>query len=597
MSDAVLTVKNIAKCYPTYRSPFSRFARWFGAPIKPLNEFWAVKDVSFSVGRGEAVAVIGQNGAGKSTLLKLVTGTVRQNHGTIRIKGRVSAILELGLGFNPELTGRENVAHSGGLIGFSADDLRRLMPSIEEFAEIGAFFDKPLRTYSSGMQARLAFALATCVRPQILIVDEVLSVGDSYFQHKSFDRIRKFKEQGSSILLVTHSMGDVRSLCDRVLLMDKGKIVRDGAPDEVVEHYNALIAEKENAKLTVEQRRSKGGWLHSEYGSREAEVEEFELLDAETLKPVSTAFVGQKLVVQTTALMNQNIDRLILGHRITDRAGHIVWGSNTWHSKQVVDAIEKGERITYQLRFTCALGPGSYALNFGLVSSDTHLENCYHKAENRLVFDVINADRPIFIGSNALDAKFEVTRKARSDFTRVAIVSTPRSGNTWFRYMLAQLYGATQLVVHTPDEIEWKNLPDGNLVLQLHWPPTDDFRRQLRAANFEIVTITRHPFDVLISILNFSPNEPQTARWLDGEGGDESAIHAQSCNSDAFITYAKSPRARALLSVSSDWLKQGETVVVSYEKLVADTIGELESLAKNWACRGRCKRRRGAAPV
>ncbi|RVC41186.1 ABC transporter ATP-binding protein, partial [Mesorhizobium sp. M4B.F.Ca.ET.088.02.2.1] len=171
----VLSVSHLSKRYASYASSLERFAGWFGAPVKPTEEFWPVKDISFSLAAGEALGLIGQNGAGKSTLLKLITGTVRPTEGTAHVSGRISAILELGLGFNPEFTGRQNAYHGGGLMGHSQARLNELMPHIEDFAEIGEFFDQPVRTYSSGMHARLAFALATAERPEVLIVDEVLS--------------------------------------------------------------------------------------------------------------------------------------------------------------------------------------------------------------------------------------------------------------------------------------------------------------------------------------------------------------------------------------------------------------------------------------
>ena len=297
----ILSVTDLAKRYVGYASSFQRFASWFGVPVTPLEEFWPVKNISFSLGAGEAMAIIGQNGAGKSTLLKLITGTVRPTQGTVHLGGRVSAILELGLGFNPDFTGRENVYHAGGLMGISRARLDELMPDIEDFAEIGEFFDQPFRVYSSGMQARLAFALVSAERPAILIVDEVLSVGDSYFQHKSFDRIRSFKENGTSIILVTHALGDVRALCDRVILLDKGQVLKDGPPDEVVDYYNAMIAAKESAKLTVEQRRSKEGWLRTRSGTFEVQVKAIELFDTKTRAPVAAATVGQDLTLRVTA--------------------------------------------------------------------------------------------------------------------------------------------------------------------------------------------------------------------------------------------------------------------------------------------------------
>ncbi|PHJ39769.1 sugar ABC transporter ATP-binding protein [Desulforamulus profundi] len=411
MSSTILNVQKLGKCYASYRSNLLRYMRWFGIPVSPQHEYWAVKDVSFTLRAGEALALIGQNGAGKSTLLKLITGTVRPTTGNIAVLGRISAILELGLGFNPEFTGRQNVYLAGGLMGLSTRQIDEIIPAIEDFSELGEFFDQPLRVYSSGMQARLAFSVATAVRPDVLIVDEVLSVGDSYFQHKSFDKIRKFKEEGTSILLVTHSMGDVRALCDRVILLDKGKILKDGPPDEVVDYYNAMIAEKENARLSVEQKRQKNGWFVTRSGNFQAKIKSLVLLDEMTQEPVEIARVGQRLVVKLVATINEDIPRLVLGYMLRDRTGHVVWGTNTWHTEQVLNDLKKGEEVEFYMPFTCTLGPGSYSFTYALTSSDTHLENNYEWVDNALVFDVINADKKYFIGTSWLDAVFQISRR------------------------------------------------------------------------------------------------------------------------------------------------------------------------------------------
>lgn len=408
----VLDVSQVGKSYATYRSNLQRFANWFGASIAPQSEFWANRDISFQVEQGEAVALIGQNGAGKSTLLKMITGTVRPTVGSVIVTGRVSAILELGLGFNPEFTGRQNIYQAGGLMGYSQQELTALMPSIEEFAEIGEFFDQPIRVYSSGMQARLAFALATAKCPDILIVDEVLSVGDSYFQHKSFDRIRSFRAAGTSIILVTHSLSDVRALCDRVILLDKGHVLKDGAPDEVVDYYNALIAAKENEKLKVEQRREKDGWAFTRSGTFQVKAATLELFDAESREPVKIAHVGQSLVLRLVAKAEADVSRLVLGYMLRDRTGHVIWGTNTWHTQQILQNIKAGQEIEFQLPFTCTLGQGSYSFSLSLASADTHLENNYEWQDNALVFDVVNASRPVFIGTSALDARFIINRAA-----------------------------------------------------------------------------------------------------------------------------------------------------------------------------------------
>jgi len=415
MSNVVLNLHNVGKCFATYRSNLWRYLRWFGFPVRPEQEYWAVRDISFTLQAGEALALIGQNGAGKSTLLKLITGTLRNTTGNIAVNGRISAILELGLGFNPEFTGRQNVYLSGGLMGLSTSQINEIIPAIESFSELNEFFDQPLRIYSSGMQARLAFSVATAVRPEVLIVDEVLSVGDSYFQHKSFDKIRQFKEKGTSILFVTHSMGDVRALCDRVILLEHGKILKDGTPDEVVDYYNALIAEKENAEVNaevnVEQRRKKNGWVFTRSGSFRATVKELVLLDKETQEKVETARVGQKLVLKLTALIKEDIPRLVLGYMLRDRTGHVVWGTNTWHTSQIVNDLKTGDEVEFRLPFTCTLGPGSYSFSPALVSSDTHLENNYEWVDNALVFDVVNTDKGFFIGTNWLDAVFQISRR------------------------------------------------------------------------------------------------------------------------------------------------------------------------------------------
>ncbi|MEO9790044.1 MAG: ABC transporter ATP-binding protein [Aurantimonas coralicida] len=408
MSDFLLDVVNVGKRYATYASNLQRFANWFGAGIKPKSEYWAVNNISFQLLRGESVALIGQNGAGKSSLLKLITGTVRPSTGSVAVSGAVSAILELGLGFNPEFTGRENAFHAGGLMGISQAELATLMPQIESFAEIGEFFDQPFRVYSSGMQARLAFALATARRPDLLIVDEVLSVGDSYFQHKSFDRIRQFRDQGTSIVIVSHAMGDVRALANRVILLDKGKVLKDGAPDEVVDFYNALVAAKENANLTVEQRRDQQGWLYTKSGTGEVTAEDVRLYDAETGELVSTASVGQVLVLELKARVHQAVPQLIFGCMIRDRTGHVVWGTNTWHTGQIIADLQSGATVTFQTRFVCSLGPGSYSITPALTKHSSHLDANYEWQDNLVVFDVINVSENYFIGTSAIDAAVEI---------------------------------------------------------------------------------------------------------------------------------------------------------------------------------------------
>lgn len=405
-----LHVQNLGKAYRQWRSEWRRVASWFLPSIVPTEEHWVLKDVSFSVGPGEAVGIVGQNGAGKSTLLKLITGTTQPTQGQVQLHGRVAAILELGMGFNPDLTGRQNAYHSAGLMGNSQADIERAMPEIEAFAEIDEYFDQPMRTYSSGMQMRVAFSVATAFKPDLLIVDEALSVGDSYFQHKSFDRIRQFRDEGVSIMLVTHSMSVVCALCDRVILLDKGQILKDGLPDEVVDYYNALIAAKENAKLSVEQRREKNGWLLTKSGTGEVRVISLKLVDAATGQELATAYVGQKVELICETLVYENVQQLVLGFMVRDKQGHVVWGTNTWHTKQVQHDLKSNERVIFRMPFTCTLGPGSYSVTSALTTDDTHLTNNFEWSDNALIFDVINTSTAVFIGSNWLNSEFFVQR-------------------------------------------------------------------------------------------------------------------------------------------------------------------------------------------
>jgi lipopolysaccharide transport system ATP-binding protein len=415
-----LHVQNVGKAYRSWGSEWKRVASWFGIPCRPNEEHWVLRDVAFSILPGQAVGVIGQNGAGKSTLLKIITGTTQPTEGVVHRSGRIAAILELGMGFNPDLTGRENAFHSSGLMGYNEEEIRNAMDSIEAFAEIGEYFDQPMRMYSSGMQMRVAFSVATAFRPDLLIVDEALSVGDSYFQHKSFDRIRQFRQEGISIMLVTHSMADVKSICDRAILLEKGSVVKDGAPDEVVDFYNAMVAKKENASLSIEQRREKNGWMLTRSGTRQATVDSLRLVDAGTGSMVSMARTGQRLCLELEASAHTDLPRLVLGFMIRDKQGSVIWGTNTFHTGDVINEVRAGERVRFALEFECTLGPGSYSVSPALVSSDTHMSDNYEWVDNLLVFDVMNADRHVFIGSTWLDACFRVERTGEG---RVANIS------------------------------------------------------------------------------------------------------------------------------------------------------------------------------
>ncbi len=404
MNDCVLRIENVGKAYRIHESAGSRFLSWFGVPTPRAEERWVLRNVSINVARGEAVGIVGQNGAGKSTLLKLVTGTANATEGSLHRSGRIAAILELGLGFLPELTGRENARHALRLMGLGAAATERLLPEIEDFAEIGEYFDRPLRIYSSGMQVRVAFAVVTAFRPDVLIIDEALSVGDAYFQHKSFEKIREFQNQGTSLLIVSHDRTAIQALCSRAVLLEGGVVVRDGDPSEIMDYYNALIAEKEAG--TVREGRLASGRLQVSSGTGEAQVGSIGLYDA-TGQATEHVNVGQAIELRIDVAVHAPIPRLVLGYMIKDRIGLPVYGTNTHHTDQGLVQVAPGT-IRFAIRFPMNLGPGSYSVSTALVSTDTHLVNNYEWRDLALVFTVGNADKPSFVGTAWIPPVIEI---------------------------------------------------------------------------------------------------------------------------------------------------------------------------------------------
>jgi lipopolysaccharide transport system ATP-binding protein len=402
-----IVVTGLGKAYKQYPTRWSRLAEWM-MPGRPRHKLkWVLRDVGFSVKPGEAVGLIGINGAGKSTLLKLITGTTQPTTGTVHMEGRVAALLELGMGFHPDFTGRQNVYMAGQLLGMTVEEITSLMPEIEAFAEIGDYMDQPVRVYSSGMQMRVAFSVATARRPDILIVDEALSVGDAYFQHKSFDRIRRYRQQGTTLLLVSHDKQAIQSVCDRALLLDGGRLTKEGAPEEIMDYYNALIAERENA--TVRLQATETGKVQTVSGTGEATVADIALLD-EQGERVEVVDVGAPVTLQVTVKTNAVIPRMVLGYMIKDRLGQPMYGTNTHLKELPLEDVGAGEEVVYRFAFPMNLGPGSYSVATAIVSTETHLVNNYEWRDLALVFTVVNMRRPYFEGSAWLDPAVDIQR-------------------------------------------------------------------------------------------------------------------------------------------------------------------------------------------
>lgn len=404
-----ITISNLGKAYKQYPSRWSRLVEWLVPFSKPRHQLkWVLQDLNFKVNAGEAVGIIGINGAGKSTLLKMITGTTQPTTGSVNITGRVAALLELGMGFHPDFTGRQNAFMGGQLLGMSVEEISRLMPEIEAFAEIGNYMDQPVRVYSSGMQMRVAFSVATARRPDVLIVDEALSVGDSYFQHKSFERIRQFRKQGTTLLIVSHDRWAIQSICDRAILLAKGSLAKEGAPEEVMDYYNAVIAECE--KSTVTQTKLENGRMQTTSGTGEAQIERIGLYN-EQGEQVELVDVGEAIELRIQVRIHNPIPQLVLGYMIKDRLGQPMFGTNTWHTEQIVEGCEKSDLVEYSIRFPMNLGQGNYSITTALTETHSHVARNFEWRDLAIVFNVINAEKIEFIGCSWLEPEIKIEHK------------------------------------------------------------------------------------------------------------------------------------------------------------------------------------------
>jgi lipopolysaccharide transport system ATP-binding protein len=404
-----IVVDRVGKAFRHYPSRWGRLKEWLLPGHRVCHSLhWVLQDISFEVAPGECVGIVGMNGAGKSTLLKMIAGTLTPTRGAIAAEGSIVALLELGMGFHPDFTGRQNVYMAAQLLGHETAAIDAAMPEIEAFAEIGAYLDEPVRVYSSGMQMRLAFSVATAFRPDVLIVDEALSVGDAYFQHKSFDRIRQFRDQGTTLLLVSHDKAAIQSICNRAVLLDGGRLAMQGPPEAVMDYYNALLADREGA--SVSQITLDDGSVQTISGTGEATVLEVMLTDSEG-RPLEMVEVGQPVCLKVTVAVHQPIDRLVLGYSIRDRLGQVVFGTNTFLKDQVLESVPAGQTVVFEIRFPANIGPGSYSVQTALVSTEDHLSQNYEWRDRALIFQMVNLTHSRFEGLTWLDPMIEIEKR------------------------------------------------------------------------------------------------------------------------------------------------------------------------------------------
>jgi ABC-type polysaccharide/polyol phosphate transport system ATPase subunit len=379
-----LSVEAVSKQYRIYARPGDRLAETLTrGRLKRHREFWALRDISFEVESGTTTGVIGPNGCGKSTLLQIIAGTLEPTTGSVRREGRVAALLELGAGFDPEFTGAENVYMNAALMGLSRRETERLFPDIERFAEIGQFMQQPVKTYSSGMFVRLAFAVASNVEPDILIIDEALAVGDAVFQHRCLRRIKEIQERGSTVLFVSHDAAAVRALCSRAILLGAGRLLEDGPPSEVLNHYQKIVMEREQAYEEEESAKSE---VDSEaetvegetltplrydyrHGDGTAEIVGAELLDA-TRRQAGVVESGVPLTLRVRARFNRDADDAVVGFLINDSRSVHAYGTNTKEQQIDLGRLRRGEVIEVSFAFDCWLGLDQFSVSLAVHSRE-----------------------------------------------------------------------------------------------------------------------------------------------------------------------------------------------------------------------------------
>ncbi len=381
----MVAVQKVSKVYRLYEEPSDRILELlpFSRPRR-RSDFWALREVSLTAGRGEFLGIVGPNGSGKSTLLQVLCGIVQPNSGRVTTQGRIAALLELGAGFNPESTGRENVVLNGEILGLSRREIERVFPAIEAFAGIGEFIDRPVKEYSSGMYVRLAFSTAIHVEPEILVVDEALAVGDAVFANRCIHKFEELRRKKVTVLFVSHDLGLVKRLSDRAVFLLDGKVAAEGAPSDVVNRYVGHVLEREKAAPLEDGARLRGSFQH---GDGTSEIVEVRLLDAAG-EPAKTIRSGETVEVRVRARFARAAPDPVVGILIRNRLGIDVFGTNTKVEERHTGPVEAGEEITASFRFDCRLTAQEYTLTVATQHGDGTSQ---HWLDDVLSFRVVDS--------------------------------------------------------------------------------------------------------------------------------------------------------------------------------------------------------------
>ncbi len=447
MVENAIEVNHVSKMYELYNNPKDRFIQSMGLTRKKLyKELYALNDVNFTVKKGECIGIIGTNGSGKSTILKIITGVLNPTSGEVKIAGRISALLELGAGFNMEYTGMENIYMNGTMNGLTREEVEERIPTILEFADIGDFIHQPCKTYSSGMFVRLAFSVAINIDPEILIVDEALSVGDVFFQAKCYHKIDEFKQQGKTILLVSHDLGSISKYCDRVVLLNRGVKRAEGTPKEMVDLFKKILVNQDQAgartkeegdaekeTLTevaspVEETKkeevqlpvsgdSLTGILEQnpntiEYGGEEARIQKIRIFD-EYGQESNAIEADTEFTIQMTVEFFKDVPEPIFAYTFKDKQGTEITGTNTSFSDEAPGSIKAGEVVTISFKQKMNLlvnhQGGQYLLSFGCTGFEEGNFTVYHRLYDVISINVLS--KKVGVGFYDMNSKIEISRK------------------------------------------------------------------------------------------------------------------------------------------------------------------------------------------
>ena len=415
----VIQVKDLTKMYKLYDKPSDRLKEALGLTRKKLyKEHYALHDVNFDIYEGECVGIIGTNGSGKSTILKIITGVLTPTAGEVKVDGRISALLELGAGFNMEYSGLENVYLNGTMIGFSKEEIDARLNDILEFADIGDFIHQPVKTYSSGMFVRLAFAVAINIDPEILVVDEALSVGDVFFQAKCYHKFEEFKKQGKTILFVSHDLGSVSKYCDRVILLNKGVKMDEGSPKQMVDLYKQLLVGQNPVKqnesdsteqIVAEDSEGLGDFQVNpnmlEYGSRIAEITDFRVIDDKG-RCSNTVEKGSCFKIRMKVRFNEEIQEPIMAYTFKNIQGTEITGTNTMYENAKIEHSGKRDICTVTFTQNMNLQGGEYLLSFGCTGYKNGDFTVFHRLYDACNITVISSKNTV--GFYDMDSKVEV---------------------------------------------------------------------------------------------------------------------------------------------------------------------------------------------